>query len=709
MKTLKRKLALLAAVSVALSSPFQYAYGAPAAAKSDETLYVNLDPYGKIGNVSVVKGYYLNEADSVTDYGNYEEVINMSNYAKPQIEGEKVSFNFDGKENRFYFEGKLKENTVELPWNIDVSYKLNGVEKNADQLAGEKGLVEINIDILPNEKTSEYFKNNMILQIGTMVNMDDNLSVEAEGAQVQTIGNIKAVVFMVMPKEEQHYTIRIGSDDFSFDGLFMMMMPGTLSQIEDIRKLREDKEKIEDSADALSDGLDVILSTMENLQSGLRETADGLKDLETARGTISSSKDEIYDEADIALNALAGISEASEPFVEHLENTKKLLNETNDSLNKITNTAKDFKPIISDAQEAVEGLCSDIEGLKTMVEEMNGNSESRAALTEQTRNDLDALRDVLMDLSYSLGGNSIGSMPSIGGLTQMPDTGGADPKLDMIIAMVNAKISEINGVLNSLGSAGGSISAETGDTLTYLGDLASECEALVGDIDEALMLFDDYMNSAETHSNDITLLADDMNKLLESLNNSLSLAKGLIDDSAALMDTLNKYEQDAEQSAADAKELVNRAIEGIDTTHKLLSTTKAVAQESGESLDSGTKALLSGTINAISTSLEGLAQTGTIRNAKDTIKDTIDNEWDEYSEDKMGFLNMDETLEPISFTSELNPSPESVQIVLRTEEITVDDDDGVDVDETFKADGNFITRIGNIFKQIWLKIKAVFS
>ena len=75
----------------------------------------------------------------------------------------------------------------------------------------------------------------------------------------------------------------------------------------------------------------------------------------------------------------------------------------------------------------------------------------------------------------------------------------------------------------------------------------------------------------------------------------------------------------------------------------------------------------------------------------------------------MGFLNMDETLEPISFTSELNPSPESVQIVLRTEEITVDDDDGVDVDETFKADGNFITRIGNIFKQIWLKIKAVFS
>ena len=139
MKTLKRKLALLAAVSVALSSPFQYAYGAPAAAKSDETLYVNLDPYGKIGNVSVVKGYYLNEADSVTDYGNYEEVINMSNYAKPQIEGEKVSFNFDGKENRFYFEGKLKENTVELPWNIDVSYKLNGVEKKRRSACRRKG------------------------------------------------------------------------------------------------------------------------------------------------------------------------------------------------------------------------------------------------------------------------------------------------------------------------------------------------------------------------------------------------------------------------------------------------------------------------------------------------------------------------------------------------------------------------------------------
>ncbi|MCI8342023.1 MAG: hypothetical protein HFE62_02245 [Firmicutes bacterium] len=710
MRTYKKITALLLSCILLTSSAAKIVHGAPASLQIDETLYVNLNFYGETDSMSIVKGYTPSNSDTISDYGIYDEVINMSNYAVPEIDEGKVTFKFDeAMDNRFYFEGKMKNDAVELPWNIDVSYKLNGVEKNADELAGEKGLVEISIDAVPNEKTSEYFKNNMILQIAATVNMDENLSVEAEGAQIQTLGNIKAVVFMVMPSEEQHFTLKIGSNDFSFNGLMMMMVPGKLSQIEDIRKLRESKEKIEDSADAMNDSLDILLDTMNGLKSGLDETSRGLRELDNARAIMSSEKDNLLDEADTAIESLKKISEASKPFTEHLENTKKLLIDTNSSLNQMTNTANDFKPIISDAKTSIENIRTDIEGLKTMVLEMDENSELRQSLTEQTKKDLEILSGVLADLSLSLGG-SMSSMPSISGLSPMADTGGLDPKTDMMIAMVNSKISEVNSTLNSLSAAGSALTSETGDTLSYLGELSSSAQVLVDDLNASLSLLDTYMNSIETHSDDVTNIAEDSNALLESLNNSLSLAEALIDDSSSLTDVLNEHEAGAEQTASDAKSFVESAIEGIDSTQEFLSTANAVARQSSDSLDAGTASLLSGTISALSSSIDGLAQTDTIRNAKDTIKNTIDDEWDEYSGDKMGFLNMDETLEPVSFTSALNPAPQSVQIVLRTEEITVDDDDeAVNVDEDFHAEGNFLTRIGNIFKQIFSKIKSIFS
>ena len=46
----------------------------------DETMYVNLDPYGHQETVNVVKGVTTNGVKQFTDYGNYSKVINMSSH-----------------------------------------------------------------------------------------------------------------------------------------------------------------------------------------------------------------------------------------------------------------------------------------------------------------------------------------------------------------------------------------------------------------------------------------------------------------------------------------------------------------------------------------------------------------------------------------------------------------------------------------------------
>ena len=69
-------------------------YAGPPAVSVDETLYVYLDYYGKETDSSVVKGVTLNGIRSFSDYGTYKDITNMSNYAKPAVDGDTVPGSF---------------------------------------------------------------------------------------------------------------------------------------------------------------------------------------------------------------------------------------------------------------------------------------------------------------------------------------------------------------------------------------------------------------------------------------------------------------------------------------------------------------------------------------------------------------------------------------------------------------------------------------
>ncbi len=61
-------------------------------------------------------------------------------------------------------------------------------------------------------------------------------------------------------------------------------------------------------------------------------------------------------------------------------------------------------------------------------------------------------------------------------------------------------------------------------------------------------------------------------------------------------------------------------------------------------------------------------------------------------------------------TSAKNPSPKSIQIILRTGEIKHNEEDKESkVDEDFHPDGNVFQRIGNIFKNIFGFFSSIFK
>ena len=71
-------------------------------------------------------------------------------------------------------------------------------------------------------------------------------------------------------------------------------------------------------------------------------------------------------------------------------------------------------------------------------------------------------------------------------------------------------------------------------------------------------------------------------------------------------------------------------------------------------------------------------------------------------------LNIDAQAELQSVTSPQNATPASLQFILRTQEITVEDDKDAAIDAQEKENEGVLTRIGNIFKKLFRAVYSVF-
>ena len=131
-------LALAAVLTVTLTLPATAAevIGDGVTPTYDEAYYATLDYYGNLLEGSVVKSYAMNGRDRLTDYGVYDEVVNLTDNSVP-VSGEgNTSFQFTGgAPDHFYFEGKTKKPFEDLPWTITLRYTLNGVPAKAEELA----------------------------------------------------------------------------------------------------------------------------------------------------------------------------------------------------------------------------------------------------------------------------------------------------------------------------------------------------------------------------------------------------------------------------------------------------------------------------------------------------------------------------------------------------------------------------------------------
>lgn len=694
MKTGKRILAGLLAAAVLTPSLAVPAQAAAPSVTADESMYVNLDHYGKVEQVNVVKRADLNGNSEFTDYGSYEKVTNMSNLAEPDVSAQGVTWKLPESTGSFFYECALKPEAASLPWSFDVSYKLNGVPADADKLAGASGTVEISIKAVPNKNVSDYYKNNMLLQAGAMVDMEDTLSIDAPGAQVQTVGKSKLVIFAALPGEETAFTMRIGTNKFETDGMIIMMVPGTLEQMKDIKELKEDKDTVKDSVDAISDSTNVILGTVESMSAGLKRAQSGLSSMDRARGTISSAKDGLYDKADLGLADLSAVAQQTALLVPHLQSAQQMVGDVNGDLNALTNTIGEAKPYLDSLDSSIGEIQDDVKDLREALDDIDDASKDREALLDDMKKDIKSARADLAALQPILGSlnKSLTELSTL--LKQLQQVlAGTDPA-DPTIALLEktrAVLDSTNGLVAALGAV-----CEQSDE--YL-DTAKDTVDLAGVYFDALDDGADAADSMLKHSNE---LGDSAQSLLRQ-------GEMLIDQTEALNGTMNQYEPEVVGALKDTEELTHRLTNALNSSNAFLSSFESTMKASDGDLDAGARDSLNGLIDVLGKSLDGISQTSVIKNANNTIKDTIDKETDKYEDDN-NLLNLDAEAKPVSFTSAKNPSPKSIQIILRTEEINVDEQEESTEDlEKEKQEIGPFQRMLNVFQKIWQAVIDAFT
>lgn len=658
--------------------PAQAVLAGEASASVDEAMYVNLDYYGQIDKVNMVKSISLNGTSSFTDYGDYTDVTNMTDHTEPVLGDGSVTWNFAPDQNgRFYYKGVMRNDQVTLPWTFDVSYKLNGVPTDADKLAGASGTVEIHIDATANENAREYYRNNMMLAVAVLVDLTKCYSVEADGAQVQNIGSQTGVVFTALPGEDGDYTVRIGSDSFESAGVLMTMIPGTTKDLEHVKDLKDAKDTWKEAGDQLYDSMEQMALSVESMRDGVNDLQSGLGSAENARGVWSGSKDNILDNNDKALASLTAVSEQMQAMVPHIESAKESAEIVHDSLGDIVNSMREMQDPLRKLNTSLRGIKSNTEDLAAGVAPLNQLMQTLIAL------------DATLQSSEQI---YVTQLASLGVSLEQVENDYYDGDVDLI--------DDVNASAQTATPSSATAAGIPGVTLNT--------QQLLIALTQKKAYLEKLSSASTSLAGKLSSLLDDTSDASRSMGELVDEIDFILEDSTALYDSLETYYSDFQLALDDSEELVNRTTNALDTSVSTLTLIQNTMRASSDSLDAAARDSIRGSMEVLDKSLRVLDSTTSMRMAGRTMKDTMDREWDDLDGDTR-FLYMDPSAEKVSFTSDQNEEPDTLQVILRTKEISLDDDDEVLDAESAKASEGPLKRMWNVLVKMVQAIIEIFK
>ena len=381
----------------------------------DETVYVITDASGSRQEV-IVSDWLKNTNGSmkITDESLLKDIENVAgNESFTQNNDGTITWNAEGKD--VYYQGTTDK---ELPVEVKISYKLDGEDITAEELAGKKGHVVIHFDYINNTEDTvtvngkeETVKVPFAMITGVQINQDKFSDIKVTNGKVISEGKTSFVVGMAFPglstcldtdsdllEADIPEYVEIEADTTGFElGMTMTVAgnnllknldlntDGQVSELTDkmnqlidaSRQLEDGTKTLKDGTAELRNGAGQLLDGTNTLKDGTSQLKDGASALKDGAGKLDDGVSAVKDGAEKlntgaqtlkagADSASAGASDLSKGAATLAEGAKTLyegIAHAQAGASKLKNGTANLK---TGSESLYNGLSQEAEGLETL-------------------------------------------------------------------------------------------------------------------------------------------------------------------------------------------------------------------------------------------------------------------------------------------------------------------------------------------------------
>lgn len=284
--------------------------------EKQEVVYASMTATGAVKHLYVVNELFSEEPVMVKDFGTYNEVVNLTDSTNIACESDSVLCTVESES--FAYQGNLA--SADLPWNVSITYELDGKVCSPEEVAGKSGDLKISIETTQNRAIDPLYFDNYLLQITCTLPMDHASNIATDEGAIALNGSNTAVTFSGMPGKTGSYALTAHVEDFEMDGVSIAAIPFSMAieapdssaLIAQFDELIEGTDKLDTGAKDLEEGTTAFAAGTQQLESGTAQLQGGAQELSAGVAAYVAGIAQISD-------GLAQVAAGSKTFAEQLE------------------------------------------------------------------------------------------------------------------------------------------------------------------------------------------------------------------------------------------------------------------------------------------------------------------------------------------------------------------------------------------------------
>jgi putative membrane protein len=486
----------------------------PAVYTKNEDVYAKLQADGSVMAAYVVNSFAVKTGGTIADYGAYAAVENLTDLSA--ISNQRGIVSLQAAAGNFYYQGNMSQ--PQLPWQIKITYQLDGQAIAAADLAGASGKLNISIKTTENAAVDSVFYDNYLLQLTLTLDSESCRNIVAENASIADAGDQKKITFAVMPGTAGDLQLSADVTDFEMEGISIAAVPFAM------------EIAMPDTAD-ITGGLDDLAGGIADLDGGVQDLSEGMQTLVYNSQNLASGSWDITD----GLAQLSGnSSDLISGSAEILSALKQIDNSLQDADFSSLDQLAQLPAALDSLATALGQISGGLQGLET------GFSGAYAALDSAIATVSGGIsQQDLAALATANAGNSA-FMTLLADYTAAQTIKGTYQQVKPAFAAVNNNLPTL---IASLGQVQGGLDEMSSQLTASLGssDLAGDLEELQDGIDELAANYKkfhsglkDYTDGVDTLNDNYATFNDGLLQYLEGVASAGSGIGELADGSAEL-------------------------------------------------------------------------------------------------------------------------------------------------------------------------------